>query len=517
MPKTNESKELEAVLMGGANVLRSKMDANEYKNYLLGIVFYKYLSDRYLVKAFDLIEDKEPENLEIAQKVYEENYANDSIRNDLIAELKSFFHFSIEPELTYTNIAKTAAANTFQREQLQKAFNAIEQSDPLYADLFRTVDLYSNNLGTNAQKQSSTVSDLIIAINKANLLSHNGDVLGDAYEYLIGQFASETGKKAGEFYTPKMVAQILDRIAIDGQEDKRGLTIYDPCMGSGSLMLNMRKYSNSPELIRYYGQELIPNTYNLARMNLILHGVDPENQHLSNGDTLDADWPTDEPTNFDTVVMNPPYSQKWDPKQGFLSDPRFSDYGVLAPKGAADYAFLLHGFYHLKNTGTMAIVVPHGVLFRGGAEGEIRKKMLQNGYIHAVIGLPSNLFYNTPIPTCIVVLKKDRGGRDVLLIDASSEFTSGKGKNALTQKNIDTILDIYKQRTDVDKKAHLASFEEIEENDFNLNIPRYVDTYEEGPKIDLASEVDRYNQLKDDSDKLESKISKLMQELEIDA
>lgn len=513
MPKTNESKELETVLLGGANVLRSKMDANEYKNYLLGIVFYKYLSDRFLVKAYDLIMDGEPENLEIAQDVYEKSYTNDAIRDDLIAELKSFFHFAIEPELTYTNIAKTAASNTFQREKLQKAFNAIEQSDPLYADLFRTVDLYSNNLGTNAQKQSNTVSDLIIAINKANLLSHNGDVLGDAYEYLIGQFASETGKKAGEFYTPKMVAQILDRIAIDGQEDKKGLTTYDPCMGSGSLMLNMRKYSKYPELIRYYGQELIPNTYNLARMNLILHGVDPENQHLSNGDTLDSDWPTDEPTNFDTVVMNPPYSQKWDPKQGFLADPRFSDYGVLAPKGAADYAFLLHGFYHLKNTGTMAIVLPHGVLFRTGAEFEIRKKLLENGFVYAVISLPPNLFYNTKIPTCIIVLKKDRAGRDVLLIDAQKQFIPSKGQNTLSKDNIERIIELYKNREDVEKEAHLASYDEIVANNFNLNTPRYIDTFEPSKAIDVSEEIKKYESIKKDSERIESEVINMLKEM----
>ena len=515
MAKSSESKELETVLWEGANVLRSKMDANEYKNYLLGIVFYKYLSDRFLVKAYDLIEDREPESLDVAQAVYEENYKNESIREDLLSELKSFFHYVIEPGLTYTSIARAATSNTFQRETLQKAFNTIEQSDSLYANLFRTVDLYSNNLGTNAQKQSSTISELIIAINKADLLTHKGDVLGDAYEYLIGQFASETGKKAGEFYTPKMVAQILDRIAIHGQEDKKGLTVYDPCMGSGSLMLNMRKYSDNPDLIRYYGQELIPNTYNLARMNLILHGVDPENQHLSNGDTLDADWPVDEPTNFDTVVMNPPYSQKWDPKQGFLTDPRFSDYGVLAPKGAADYAFLLHGFYHLKNTGTMAIVLPHGVLFRPGSEYEIRKKMLENGSIYAVIALPPNLFYNTKIPTCILILKKDRSGRDVLFIDASKQFKTGKGQNVMEQRHIDHVIDLYLNRTNVDKEAYLSSYDEIVDNDYNLNVPRYVDTFEPEDEVDLSHEFAKYHEAQSETIELIKDINNSLEDLGI--
>lgn len=516
MANNDQSKELRTVLWEGANVLRSKMDANEYKNYLLGIVFYKYLSDRFLYKAYDLIRDGVPNSLDDAQKVYESSYNDISIRGDLVSELKSFFHYAIEPELTYTNIAKQAANNTFQREVLQKAFNQIEQADPLYAGLFQNVDLYSNNLGTNAQKQSNTISDLIIEINKSDLLSHNGDVLGDAYEYLIGQFASETGKKAGEFYTPKMVAQVLDRIAINGQEDKKGLTVYDPCMGSGSLMLNMRKFSKNPEIVRYYGQELIPNTYNLARMNLILHDVDPENQHLSNADTLDADWPINEPTNFDTVVMNPPYSQKWDPKQGFLTDPRFSDYGVLAPKSAADYAFLLHGFYHLKNSGTMAIVLPHGVLFRGAAEGKIREKLLSNGSIVAVIGLPANLFYNTTIPTCILVLKKDRPGRDVLFIDASKMYESSKGQNQMTQKHIDTVLDIYNQRVDVPKIAHLASYDEIKQNDFNLNITRYVDTFEPEPEIDLAKNISELKKQLSNEEKLENEIMDILKGLGVE-
>lgn len=235
---------------------------------------------------------------------------------------------------------------------------------------------------------------------------------------MIGQFASETGKKAGEFYTPQAVSKILTRIAIAGQEDRRGLSVYDPCMGSGSLLLNAKKYAAEPDYIKYYGQELNTSTFNLARMNMFLHGIVPENQVLRNGDTLDGDWPTGEETDFNIVLMNPPYSAKWSAAAGFLQDERFSDYGVLAPKSKADYAFLLHGLYHLKNNGTMAIVLPHGVLFRGAAEGKIREKLLRSGNIYAVIGLPANLFYNTSIPTCIVVLKKHRDGRDVLFIDA---------------------------------------------------------------------------------------------------
>ena len=256
-------------------------------------------------------------------------------------------------------------------------------------------------------------------------------------------------------------------------------------MGSGSLLLNAKKYSGDPEYIKYYGQEQNTSTYNLARMNMFLHGVKAENQNLRNGDTLDADWPTDEDTDFNMVLMNPPYSAKWSASSGFLQDERFSDYGVLAPKSKADYAFLLHGLYHLKNIGTMAIVLPHGVLFRGAAEGKIREKLLRSGNIYAVIGLPANLFYNTSIPTCIIVLKKHRDGRDVLFIDASKKFNKGKKQNEMTDEHIEEVLDLYTKRETVEKESYLATFEDIEKNDFNLNIPRYVDNFEKEEEVDL--------------------------------
>lgn len=485
MAENENSKDLLSVLWAGADILRGKMDANEYKNYLLGIVFYKYLSDTFLTHVYDLLFDDVPENMTVAQKTYEDIYSTDDAE-ELLAEIKESYHYTIDPELTYTKIAEAANNNAFQRESLQKAFNNVEQSDVIFANLFADVDLYSTRLGTGEQKQSSTISDLIKTINEASLLGYEGDVLGDAYEYLIGQFASETGKKAGEFYTPQAVSQILTRVAIQGQENKQGLLVYDPAMGSGSLLLNAKKYSNKPDFIRYFGQELSTTTYNLARMNMFLHGVKPEYQTLRNADTLDADWPTDEETDFDMVLMNPPYSAKWSAAQGFLNDSRFSDYGVLAPKSKADYAFLLHGFYHLKNTGTMAIILPHGVLFRGAAEGKIRQKLIDSGAIYAVIGLPSNLFYNTSIPTTIIVLKKNREGRDILFIDASSHFVKKKTQNDMSQENIDHVIQIYTDRKDVEKEAHLASYEEIVANDYNLNIPRYVDTFEQEEEISLA-------------------------------
>ena len=479
------SKDLLQVLWNGADVLRGKMDANEYKTYLLGLVFYKYLSDSYLSKAYDLLMDEVPEKLEEAQRAYEEAFSSDDA-GDLLAELKESLHYTLEPTMTFTHILSDVKNNCFKREKLQTAFNRVQESDPLFEGLFADVDLYSNRLGTGDQKQSATIADLLRVLEGADLIHTEGDVLGNAYEYLIGQFASETGKKAGEFYTPHGPAQILCRIAMMGQEEKKGLQVYDPCMGSASLMLSCRNYSKEPDYIKYYGQELMPSTYNLARMNMFLHGVHPENQHLRNGDTLDADWPTDEETEFDVVTMNPPYSANWSAAEGFKQDERFMDYGGnLAPKSKADYAFLLHGFYHLKQSGTMAIVLPHGVLFRGGAEGRIREILLKNGSIYAVIGLPSNMFYNTSIPTCIIVLKKHRDGRDVLFIDASNLFVKEKKQNVMTEEHIGHVLELYKNRKPVETEAYLASYEDIEKNDFNLNIPRYVDTTEEEPEISL--------------------------------
>ena len=480
-----EGKDLLQVLWSGADVLRGKMDANEYKTYLLGLIFYKYLSDSYLSKVYDLLNDAKPDSLEEAQTAYEEIMESEDAE-ELLEELKESLHYTLDPDMTYVSILKDAKNNSFNREKLQAAFNRIEESDELFHGLFADVDLYSNRLGTGDQKQSATIAEVIKVLDDADLIHTEGDVLGNAYEYLIGQFASETGKKAGEFSTPHGPAQILCRIAMTGQENKKGLQVYDPCMGSGSLMLSCRNYSTEPDFIKYYGQELMPSTYNLARMNMFLHGVLPENQHLRNGDTLDADWPTDEETEFDAVTMNPPYSANWSAAEGFKQDERFMDYGgKLAPKSKADYAFLLHGFYHLKQTGTMAIVLPHGVLFRGAAEGSIRKTLLENGSIYAVIGLPSNMFYNTSIPTCIIVLKKHREGRDVLFIDASKLFEKEKKQNVMKEEHIDHVLELYNDRKTVEKEAYLASYDDIVANDFNLNIPRYVDTTEEEEEIDL--------------------------------
>lgn len=478
-----ESKTLYQALWNSADILRSKMDAADYKDYLLGLVFYKYLSDRMLYSAADLLEQP-AHSLKEAQAIYEEAFKDDELRDDLISELKYMYSYALEPGLTFTSLVDKIHTGQFQLEDLAQGFRNIEQSSELFVNLFEDIDLYSKRLGTTPQKQNKTISEVMVELDSLDI-AHEGDALGDAYEYLIGQFASDSGKKAGEFYTPQAVSTLMTQIVLSGKEDKRGFSVYDAAMGSGSLLLNVQKFSNEPGTINYFGQELKTSTYNLARMNMILHGVDVANQHLHNSDTLDADWPTEEPTNFDAVLMNPPYSAKWTADKGFLDDPRFAPYGVLAPKSKADFAFLLHGYYHLKDTGVMAIVLPHGVLFRGAAEGKIRKILLEHGAIDTVIGLPANIFFNTSIPTTVIVLKKNRKNRDVFFIDASKDFEKGKNQNVLTNDAIDNILQTYLARENVDKYAQLATFDEITENDFNLNIPRYVDTFEEEEPISL--------------------------------
>lgn len=472
-------------LWASADILRSKMDANEYKNYLLGIIFYKYLSDNMLDYAVDQLEEK-ADDLKQAQAIYTKAYANPELQQDLKEMLYTQFSYVIEPQYTFTQLLNDINNSTFQLETLAQGFRNIEQAHEIFANLFQDIDLYSRKLGASLQKQNETIAGVMKKLAEVDLDGYVGDILGDAYEYMISEFASESGKKAGEFYTPHGVAKLMTKIVMHGKQKQKGFSIYDPAMGSGSLMLNVKKESQEPGTVLYFGQEINTSTYNLARMNLMLHQIPIANQYLSNADTLSDDWPTDEPTNFDGVLMNPPYSAQWSAVKGFLDDARFAPYGVLAPKSRADFAFLLHGFYHLKSKGTMAIVLPHGVLFRGSSEEKIRRTLLENGHIYAVIGLPANIFYNTGIPTTVIVLRKDYSQRDVLFIDAQELSEKARTKNILTDEHVETIFKAYVERKTIDKFSYLASFTEIEANDFNLNIPRYVDTFEAEPEIPLT-------------------------------
>lgn len=479
--------ELNQRLFSAADNLRSKMDASEYKNYLLGLIFYKYLSDKLLEKVTELA-DESLEELDTVDKragLYEELLSDEDTKADLIETLIDTLGYDIKPEYLFNVLANQAKQNIFQLDDLNKAFTYLSSTYDQFNGLFDDVDLRSNKLGSDDQQRNVTITEVLKKLNDVDVVGHEGDVIGDAYEFLISQFASEAGKKAGEFYTPHMVSDMMAQIVAMGQEDQKLFSVFDPTMGSGSLMLNVRNYLNYPDNVKYHGQELNTTTYNLAKMNLILHGVDAEDMELRNGDTLNKDWPTDEPYTFDSVVMNPPYSAKWSSDDSFLDDSRFNRYGKLAPKSKADFAFLLHGYYHLKDTGTMAIVLPHGVLFRGAAEGVIRQKLLEDGSIYAVIGMPANLFFGTSIPTTVIILKKNRTSRDVLFIDASKDFIKGKNQNKLSKENIDKIVATYSDRKTVDKYAYLASFDYIKENDYNLNIPRYVDMFEEEEPIDM--------------------------------
>jgi len=506
------SKTLYQALWNSADILRSKMDANEYKSYLLGLVFYKYLSDNMLQYVSVLLEE-ETEDLQLAQNLYVKACEDSEIKEDLLDELQDEFSYTIEPQLTFTAQVNAIHDGSFQLEDLVQGFRDIEQSSEIFENLFEDIDLYSKKLGVSPQKQNKTIADVMKELSVLNMAGHAGDVLGDAYEYLIGQFASESGKKAGEFYTPQAVAKLMTQIVLQGKENQKGFSVYDPTMGSGSLLLNAKRYSNEPGTISYFGQELNTSTYNLARMNMILHGVSTANQQLHNADTLDQDWPTEEPTNFDAVLMNPPYSANWSADNGFLEDVRFSTYGVLAPKSKADFAFLLHGYYHLKDTGVMAIVLPHGVLFRGGGEGKIRKVLLENGAIDTVIGLPANIFFNTSIPTTVIILKKDRPTKDVLFIDASQGFEKAKNQNTVTDEHIGAILEAYSKRECKEKYAYVAEFDEIIENDYNLNIPRYVDTFEEEEEIPLETISMNIQQTKLELVNAENKLFGMLKEL----
>lgn len=509
---------LNSRLYSAADHLRSKMDASEYKDYLLGLIFYKYLSDKLLVKVVE-VADESPEKHDTQAKqtkLYRDLFADEEVKDDLVETLVDTLGYHIEPDYLFNVLSDQAKQNTFQLNDLKKAFTDLSTKYDLFSGLFDDVDLESKKIGSNDQQRNITISEVIKQLNDIDLIGHDGDVIGDAYEFLIGQFASEAGKKAGEFYTPNEVSNMMAQIVTIGQKDKKLFSVYDPTMGSGSLMLNVRKHINHPDSVKYHGQELNTTTYNLAKMNLILHGVRKEDMRLRNGDTLNEDWPTDEPYTFDTVMMNPPYSAKWSSDKSFLDDSRFNRYGRLAPKSKADFAFLLHGFYHLKDSGTMAIVLPHGVLFRGAAEGVIRRKLLEDGSIYAVIGMPSNLFFGTSIPTTVIILKKNRTSRDVLFIDASNEFIKGKNQNKLSKENIDKIVETYKKRENVEKYAYLATFEEIKENDFNLNIPRYVDTFEEEEPVDMAALGSTIQEVRKEKEELESSLYETISSLQFD-
>jgi len=488
MAETHETQaqqqaELQKQLWAIANDLRGNMDANEFRNYILSLIFYRFLSER--------VEDYANILLKADGITFADAYDNEEVRELLISEVTKALGFFVKPQFLFSKMVQDILAGEFAIENLQEAINEVEASTIGFASeddfrgLFEDMDLNSSRLGNNPAKRSELMAEIIkhLADISFNAGDSKIDVLGDAYEYLIGQFAASAGKKAGEFYTPQQVSKLLAAFVTMGKT--RLKSVYDPTMGSGSLLLRV---GDDVEVANYYGQELNGTTYNLARMNMLMHDVKPTDFEMHQGDTLEEDMFADQ--QFEAVVANPPYSANWQ-TDGKLDDERFRKYGKTAPKSKADFAFVEHMLYHLDADGTMAVVLPHGVLFRGAGEGVIRKYMIeQDNVLDAVIGLPANLFYGTSIPTTILVFKKNRSTKDVFFIDASNEFEKGKNQNSLTDAHLQKIIDTYAAREDVEKYAHKATFEEIQENDFNLNIPRYVDTFEEEEPIDLA-EVER--------------------------
>lgn len=514
-----QKKKLEQQLWNIANELRGKMDADEFRDYILGFIFYKYLSEKQHLYANELLET---ENVKDYTLVTNEGDIA-AIRDESLNTLGYFLH----PQELFSAISKKGNADVtgqsnFILEDLQAILNAIEQStmgtdsEEDFNKLFEDLDLNSTKLGRSVDARNELISKVLAHLDKIDfeLGKTDSDVLGDAYEYLIGQFASGAGKKAGEFYTPQQVSKILAKlVTFDKSKIK---SAYDPACGSGSLLLRIAKEA---DVASFYGQELNRTTYNLARMNMILHDVHFSRFDIRQDDTLEDPYHIDK--RFEAVVANPPFSAKWKGKDNPLNetDDRYSQYGALAPTSKADFAFLQHMIHQLADNGTAALVLPHGVLFRGAAEAKIREYIIrEQNYLDAVIGLPANLFYGTSIPACILVLKKCREHNDnIILIDASNEFEKVGNQNALTDDHVAKILETYGKREAVEKYAHVANLNEIAENDYNLNIPRYVDTFEEEEPIDLEAVSQALHALEEDMQKTDATIKGFCDELGISA
>ena len=503
-----------------ANRMRSKIEANEYKDYILGFIFYKFLSD----KEVEFLKKDGYEDDDIKENAHENN---ESLVDYCQQHLGYFIAYD---NLFSTWLAKGSSFTVDNVRTALSAFNRLisETQKKVFSKIFNTLETGLSKLGDSTSSQTKSISELIQLIKDIPTDGKQDyDVLGFIYEYLISNFAANAGKKAGEFYTPHEVSQLMSEIVAHHLKDREKIEIYDPTSGSGSLLItigkSVAKYTKSKDDIMYYAQELKENTYNLTRMNLVMRGIKPDNIFTRCGDTLEQDWPmyddvTQEynPLYLDAVVSNPPYFQRWDPKHKD-TDPRYR-YGI-APKGKAAYAFLLHDLYHLKPDGIMTIVLPHGVLFRGAAEEVIRKHLIQMlNVLDAVIGLPANLFFGTGIPVCVLVLKRERNGNsdNILFIDASNDFEAGKNQNILRECDIDKIVETYERREDVDKYAHVATMQEIEENGFNLNIPRYVDTFEPEEEIDLNEVAAEIRKLQSEIKEIDAELKPFFDELGLD-
>ncbi len=502
-----EQRQLGNTLWSIADQLRGAMNADDFRDYMLSFLFLRYLSNSYEAAAKKELgkdyPDKQDQPHIIPLQIWYENNAEDV--GAFEKQMRRKVHYVIKPQFLWGSIAEMARSTHKDKDRLleilQESFKYIENEsfESTLQGLFSEINLNSEKLGKKYADRNTMLCKIITKIVDGLAgFSTKGDSLGGAYEYLIGQFAAGSGKKAGEFYTPRQISSILSAIVtLDSQEPatgqkKRLESLFDFTCGSGSLLLNVHNRMKSRSIGKIYGQEKNITTYNLARMNMLMHGVKDSEFEIFHGDTLINDWDMLRETNpakkpyFDAVVANPPFSYRWDPSETMGDDVRFKNYG-LAPKSAADFAFLLHGFHYLKQEGVMAIILPHGVLFRGGAEERIRHKLLDDGHIDTVIGLPANLFYSTGIPVCILVLKKCKKPDDVLFINASEHFEKAKRQNRLLPEHIDKIVSTYQCRKEEERYSRRVTMEEIAANDYNLNISRYISTAEQEKEIDLKA------------------------------
>lgn len=514
-------KQLEKQLWNIANALRGKMNADEFRDYILGFIFYKYLSEKMELFADSILKQDKMKFADITPEIKQYDEYIEAIREEALEKLGYF----LKPGELFTVIANRGSSDKengggFILEDLQRILVNIQQStmgnesEEEFDNLFEDMDLNSTKLGKEPEARNEVVVKILYHLNQIDFELENSesDILGDAYEYLIGKFASGAGKKAGEFYTPQEVSKILAKIVTTGKSKLK--SIYDPTCGSGSLLLRVAKEVD--DVAMYYGQEMNRTTYNLARMNMILHDVHFSRFDIKQDDVLENPLHLDYRP-FEAIVANPPFSAKWSANQLFKTDDRYSQYGRLAPKSKADYAFVQHMVYHLSESGRMAIVLPHGALFRGGAEGHIRQYLIEKkNYLDAVIGLPAKMFYGTSIPACIMVYSKCRKeDEDILFIDASETFEKQGKQNVLLDEHIEKIVDTYRNRKEIDKYSYRASLEEIAENDYNLNIPRYVDTFEPEPPVDIDAVMAELQQLEAKKATLDQEINGYFKELGI--
>jgi type I restriction enzyme M protein len=511
---------LQQQLWNIANTLRGKMGADEFRDYILGFIFYKYLSEKMHAYADRILKPDGLKYQDIDEASTKGKKYLEAIKGESIETLGYF----LKPSELFSEIARRGqpeeGKENFILGDLTKVLGNIQQStqgaesEDDFANLFEDLDLTSSKLGRTENAKNELIVKVLSHLNKIDFQLENttNDVLGDAYEYLIGQFASGAGKKAGEFYTPQSVSTILSKIVTTGK--KKLKSVYDPTCGSGSLLLRIAK--EVKEVGGFYGQESNPTTYNLARMNMIMHDVHYRKFDIRNDDTLEHPQHID--MKFEAVVANPPFSAQWSATPLFMNDDRFAPYGKVPPATKADFAFVQHMIYQLDDNGIMAVVLPHGVLFRGSSEGHIRKYLIEEkNYIDAIIGLPPNIFYGTGIPTCILVLKKKREDKgNVLFIDASQHFEKVKNQNQLRPEDVEKIITTFRERKVEEKYSYLASLAEIRENDYNLNIPRYVDTFEEEDSIDLKSISKELKSLDKGMAKTDTEIASYCKELGIE-